>query len=285
MKPRLSTILLAGILVAGCRGSDPETAGLSPRPEEPLPIAVEKDVPYCSDFVLDVYYPNAPGPWPVAVVFHGGEETRQHISGFARPVAEGGVVVFVPDYSSTPDALADGFRPAVEDAACAMRFARAHASEFEGNAGRIVAAGHSFGGAVAALMVVAGDAFQRDDCLSTPEFSAAADGLVGLDGAYDLVELPAEVGFRDWYTVEQLQEASATEYIEPAAEGDDTGFVLFTGREAAAQHQARLFHDALTAAGYRVDSVHLPDAGHGAFASGAPGTVDALVDMAFAETE
>ena len=121
------------------------------RAEEALPVLVEVDVPYSSAFSLDVYYPDAPGPWPVAVVFHGGEVSKSSVYTYASQVAEQGVVVFVPEYSSTPAQLSEALHLGGEDAVCAMRFARVHASGFDGSGDRIVAAGASYGANVAAL--------------------------------------------------------------------------------------------------------------------------------------
>jgi acetyl esterase/lipase len=271
-----STALIL-ILLGGCSADDGK-AGLAERPEETVPVVVEVDVPYTSQFALDVYYPDAPGPWPVAVVFHGGQVLKSSVRTYASQVAEGGVVVFVPEYSSTPGQLSEVLHLGVEDAVCAMRFARAHATDYDGSGDRIVTAGASYGANVAALMVLASDEFEGD-CLVGSEVSATADGLVGLDGMYDFATLP--LGFGDYYTAEEMQRASALTYVEPVEPGDDTPIVLFTGREPASQQQADLFNDSLTAAGYEVQRVRQPDLGHGAYGGAAPGTVEALTDMAF----
>ena len=186
-------------------------------------------------------------------------------------------MVFVPEYSSTPDQLSDVLHQGVDDAVCAMRFARAHSSDYDGSGDRLVTAGASYGANVAALMVLASDEFEGD-CLVGSEVSAAADGLVGLDGMYDFASLP--LGFGDFYTVDEMQRASALTYVEPAASGD-VPIQLFTGLETASQEQADLFSDSLTAAGYDVVRVRQPDLPHSAYGGAAPGTVEALTDMAF----
>ncbi|MDH3755107.1 MAG: alpha/beta hydrolase [Acidimicrobiia bacterium] len=274
-----SAALTLLLLLFGCSGDD-ETTGLARRPGEVLPVLVEVDVPYSSSFDLDVYHPDATGPWPVAVVFHGGEVLKSSVRSYASAVAERGVVVFVPEYSSTPEQVSDVLHLGGEDAVCAMRFARAHASDFDGHGDRIVVAGASYGANVAALMVVAADEFEGG-CVAGSEVSPAADGLVGLDGMYDFTELPRELGFHEDYTVEEMERASAITYVEPAELEDDTPIELFTGREAVTQHQAALFSDSLTAAGYEVVLVPQPELAHGAYGGVAPGTVEALTDMAF----
>ena len=129
-------------------------------------------------------------------------------------------------------------------------------------------------------MMLAANEFEGD-CLVGSEVSAAADGLVGLDGMYDFTSLPHVLGFHVYYTVEEMQRASAITYIDGAEPGDDTAVELFTGREPASQQQARLFRDGLTAAGYEVVVTPQPDLPHSAYGGAAPGTVDALTGMAF----
>ena len=137
------------------------------------------------------------------------------------------MVVFVPEYSSTPAQLSEVLHLGGDDAVCAMRFARAHASDFNGNGDRIVTAGASYGANVAALMTLAPDMFEGD-CIVGSEVSAAAAGLLGLDGMYDFASMPDELGFHDFYTVAEMQRASALTYVEPAEPGDDTVIELFT---------------------------------------------------------
>ena len=163
-----------------------------------------------------------------------------------------------------------------------MRFARTHASDFDGSGNRIVTAGASYGANVAALMVLASDQFEGD-CLVSSEVSAAADGLLGLDGMYDFTTLPRVLGFYDEYTVEEMQRASAITYVEQDEPGRETVFELFTGREPVSQEQAELFSDSLTAAGYEVLLVPQPDQPHSAYGGEAPGIAEALADMAFGQ--
>lgn len=261
--------------------SESERTDLAERPEEALPIASEFDVPYTSELAVDVYYPDASGAWPVAVVFHGGEEHKETMRRYASLVAEAGVVVFVPEYRASPQQLPDSPLGGVEDAACAMRFARAHATGFGGSADRVVTAGFSMGGNQAAIMVLAGDQFEGD-CLVGSEISAVGDGFVGLDAGYDFVEMAQAAAVGEMYTLADMQRASAVNHIEPASSGDDTPFELFTGSTEVIHRQGENFRDGLAAAGYQVNLTRHPSVPHwaGAWAD-APGTVEALIDMAF----
>jgi hypothetical protein len=55
---------------------------------------------------------------------------------------------------------------------------------------------------------------------------------------------------------------------------------LVTGPEPAGQDQAEVFRARLVDAGYKVDVIAQPELSHGAFRSGAPGTVEALIAAA-----
>lgn len=82
----------------------------------------------------------------------------------AKAVARSGVIVFNADYRGVRPAEQKGWPKAVDDVACAVRFARAHAADYGGDATNLVLVGHSFGGYVGTLVALAGDDFDGD-CL------------------------------------------------------------------------------------------------------------------------
>ncbi len=250
------------------------------RPGEPLEVVLDRDVPYTSELTVDVFHPDADGTWPVAVVLHGGEDHKETMTSFARAVARQGVVVFVPEWRSFPAQLEEHRLAALEDAACAIRFARDRAAEYDGDGERVVMAGWSLGANFAAIAVL-GDDPAEGDCTVDPEVSARAQGLVGLDGVYDFTELLlAEPTSPDWWTIEDMNEISADTYVR-AFEGDDFPvFHLFTGAVEELHAQAERFRDDLEQAGFAVELVRHPELSHGSVIF-APGTVEALVDLAF----
>lgn len=294
-------LVVLGLIVAAC--GDGETSNPTPSTSTPptvvtiseqttttlsttvstsavgMAVTVVNDIPYSQTFGLNVYYPEESGEWPTAVVFHGGEVSKGSMADYARQVAAGGVVVFVPEFSSTPAQLAEVLHLGAEDGVCAMRYARAHASEFGGDGDRVVTAGLSYGAVVGALMTLAGDHFESD-CLVEEDVTAMGDGFVGLDGLYDFDQAPEALGFHDLYTMEQLRTASATTYVETPARGD-VRFVLFTGSNSAGQDQAELFRARLAEVGYQVEVLARPDVPHTVmFPTQAEGAVQALVEMA-----
>lgn len=156
------------------------TTGANPR----LDHFVEAD-DYGADLV-EVYAPPEPGPWPVVVLFHGGGwmgGTVDDVARLANELAARGVVVFDASYRTLPEGGA--FPSMVDDVACAIAYARAHASRYTTTHEVITAAGHSAGAHLAALATFGSFG---GDCrwpLDRP-----ADAFIGLAGPYD----PAALG-------------------------------------------------------------------------------------------
>ena len=128
---------------------------------------------------LDVFEPELPGTHPVAVLIPGspgGPGHRTGLTEFAVALAKTGVLVFNADYRSAESA--GPFPIPVGDAACAVRFARAHAAEHRGDPSRILLLGHSLGGYVALLEGLGAPADQTD-CLAAGE--ARVSAIVALE--------------------------------------------------------------------------------------------------------
>jgi acetyl esterase/lipase len=146
-----------------------------------VPYATEGDcgerLKVCQQFV-DIYAPESGGPYPVVVMAHGRPRTPADMLELARAVASHGAVVFNIDYRGVRPVIQQGWPEAVEDVACAVRFARATADRYGGDARRLVLVGHSFGGYVGTLVSLAGDKF-HGECL-TPDGSALPDAWVGV---------------------------------------------------------------------------------------------------------
>jgi acetyl esterase/lipase len=128
--------------------------------------------------VLDVYAPSDPGPWPVVVVAHGVMESRLNYANLAESIATQGAVVYNIDWWSTPP-----WSTGIECIACAVRFARATAADYGGDASRITLVGSSAGAATGAVVALAGDDF-GGNCIAT-DASAMPNALVAWEGPYD----------------------------------------------------------------------------------------------------
>lgn len=149
-------------------------------------------IPYGPDArqKLDVYEPDhvatpaASHGRPVVVFFYGGSWQNGNRGDYlfaGEALASRGFVAVLPDYRTWPDAPFPAF---MDDAAAAVRWARDHAAEFDGDPSRIFLMGHSAGAHIAVLLATDGHYLgaqqmsKRDLC-----------GVIGLAGPYDFLPL------------------------------------------------------------------------------------------------
>lgn len=181
----LSPWLVAGcLLLSGCEGT--LFAGLNAT-DQRHGIAERRDVVFdeAHGLALDVYAPAQADHAPVVVFFYGGDWARGQRAWYrfvGTALAAKGVVVVIPDYRKVPKVALAGF---MSDAAEAVAWTRAHASEFGAASDDIFVMGHSAGGQIAALLA------------TDPEWLAASGmrprdlaGFIGLAGCYDFVPVP-----------------------------------------------------------------------------------------------
>ncbi len=172
------------LLLSGCEGT--LFAGLNAT-DQHHGIVERHDVVFDAthELALDVYAPAHAEHAPVVVFFYGGDWARGQRAWYrfvGTALAAEGVVTVVPDYRKVPQVSLDGF---MSDAAEAVAWTRAHASEFGAAADDIFVMGHSAGGQIAALLA------------TDPEWLAASGmrprdlaGFIGLAGCYDFVPVP-----------------------------------------------------------------------------------------------
>ena len=159
----LTLLAVTGAGLAACGGSpgasatSPGAAGTSPPAG-----AVFKDLAYGTKSPaqkLDIYLPaTGDAPYPVLVAVHGGGflfGDKEH--GQITPVLQGlrrGYAVVGLDYRLSPEAR---FPAAINDVKASVRWLRAHAGEYQLDAGRVALWGDSAGGNLAALAGTSGD--------------------------------------------------------------------------------------------------------------------------------
>lgn len=151
-------------------------------------VACTLDLPYGRDASerLDLFHP-APGtarPAPVLVYLHGGYWRALHKgdqSFVAEPFCAAGALVVVPDYALCP---AVSVAHIVRQMMQALAWVHRHADEHGGDPRRIVVAGHSAGGHLAAMMLACRWA-QWNPALP-PDLVHAA---LSLSGVFDLEPL------------------------------------------------------------------------------------------------
>jgi acetyl esterase/lipase len=117
--------------------------------ESPGGVVRVRSAPYGHGKLLDIYQPQAAGPVPVVLLWHGrGGDERDLLAPLASATAALGAVVCVPDWSAAgPD------RGRAQLLA-SLTFARDHAPLIGGDPARIVLAGWSMGARAAAGVAV-----------------------------------------------------------------------------------------------------------------------------------
>lgn len=191
--------------------SIPPTSAPIPTPVLPLSVTVTKDLVYAKgldpdaqvEWKLDLYAPTEPGDWPVVVFLHGVDEVKEGWTVLPQAIAEQGAIVIVIEYPDMGPTTAiqdngKGYRELAETVACAIRFARARASDFGSGTPPLVIAGFSFGGGAGSHVALLGASLDRRweeyaaskggpprqvDC-GVSQGSTHVDALVGIAGPY-----------------------------------------------------------------------------------------------------
>jgi alpha-L-fucosidase 2 len=151
---------------------------------------MHRDVRYASPggmpLALDASIPEGDGPFPAAILVHGGGwvrgDKRVEVEPLFKPLSDAGIAWFSINYRLAGSALQ--FGAAIDDVENAIRFVKAHAADYRVDPDRIALIGESAGGQLAAMAALGGDpalAVKTVVALYTP-----AD-LVSLVGDSDLI--------------------------------------------------------------------------------------------------
>ena len=108
---------------------------------------VEYTHPGAQSVLLDLHIPDGPGPFPTAILVHGGGFDGGSKSTNVRPLfdvlANAGIAWFSIDYRMAPEFR---FPEANEDVNAAIRWVKAHAAEYHVDVARLALIGESAGG-------------------------------------------------------------------------------------------------------------------------------------------
>jgi acetyl esterase/lipase len=222
-----------------------------------------RDIAYTDAMQLDVYAPTEPGPWPVVIAVHAYGGSKSNMAPLAEAIASEGAVVFNLDVT-----MIEPFLTAIEQVACAVRFARATAGDHGGDPTRITVVGHSGGAAAGAVVALGGDDYEGD-CIVT-DGSALPDALVGYEGPYDWAIRVYDPRRLDPRLLEE-ENPELLEAINPYSHiGGNPNVVVrlihgFDVDDTVAEVLPEVsvqFHQVLADAGYDVELVTLDDASH-----------------------
>jgi acetyl esterase/lipase len=115
---------------------------------------------------------------PTVVILHGGGtpfEGRRYMQNLAAEVARRGAVVFLLSYRSAATGNYDS--AGVNDARCAVRFARAETEQYGGDPNRVAVIGHSQGGFLGLTTALEPET-DAEACLA--DGSGRPDAVIGL---------------------------------------------------------------------------------------------------------
>lgn len=121
---------------------------------------------------LDVGMPAGEGPFPIVIIVHGGGWVRGDKAGdesvLFKPLTDANFVWFSINYRLAPKSH---WPACCDDVKTAIRWVKANAAEYKGDANRIALLGYSAGGQISSLAAVQADketAVQAAVCLASP---------------------------------------------------------------------------------------------------------------------
>lgn len=282
----LLAILLAltSISAVACSQPNPPPPNrnqLSTAPDPGKLNTVERDVTYGTvddvDLKMDIYYPAvAAGPVPALLHVHGGGWTKGDkaltagIIDIINLLRQGYLVASI-NYRLAPEYK---FPAQIQDVKCAVRYLRAHASEYGIDPDRIGAFGGSAGGHLVALLGVTDDSAGFDNSGGWSQQSSRVQAVADMFGPSDLTiifkgampPLLIQVfGTRDRNNDIVVQASPITHVT-----ADDPPFLILHGdRDTLVPvSQSQMLHEKLLAAGITSTLIVVKNAGHGFMPAG-----------------
>jgi acetyl esterase/lipase len=216
---------------------------------------------------MDIYYPSTIGPWPALVFVHGGGWSDGDKTWLVFNASQYGYLMASINYRMYPAAR---FPAMIEDVKCAIRYLRAHASQYNLDPGRIGVSGHSAGGHLASLAGLAGPDAGWDVGPYLDQ-SSRVQAVIPISGPSDLLR-PFEEQVRgiidNAFGPQQLVSGSPLTYVHPNA----PPFLIVHGDQddVVPVGQAYLLHDALARMQVPAELLILHNGGHGLEPVGGP---------------
>lgn len=255
--------LLLAFVASGCLWSGAARAALS------------QDIEYASAggqrILLDAHVPDGDGPFPVAILVHGGGWSRGDKSGTEKPGDSADITPwFAPLTAANFTWFSINYRHApqhrwpacLEDVQSAIRWVKAHAADYKGDPNRIALFGHSAGGHLVCLAAVLADDATRVQAVvgyaAVTNFEQELPTRGGLSTSLQaLFNRPKEVTPE---ALALLRETSPINHVKPGL----PPFLLLHGdADKTVPYQQSLdFQARLHAAGVRCDLITIPGGSH-----------------------
>ena len=198
----IARLLAVGLVATACAVATPATTTLDPTTTTPpttssttsttstttsttttLPPTTSTSQPL-AEIGAEVRVPEGDGPFPAVVLVHGGGwviGSPVLMRPLSRHLTDAGFLTVNTPYQLS-SAEVHGFPAAVDDVACAVRYAAAHPQ----SDGTVAIIGHSAGAHIGAIVALTGDSY-GDDC--PIEGSGLPERFIGLGGPYDIDQL------------------------------------------------------------------------------------------------
>ena len=210
---------------------------------------------------LDVSIPDGPGPFPAAILVHGGGwvagDKQTYIIYIFEPLSKANFAWFSINYRLAPK---HKFPAAMEDTEAAIRFVKANAKKYKVDASRIALIGESAGGHIVSWVGVQ----------KSPDTRVAA--VVSFYGVHDVISRAVQQGkledVNPFFGVDQLTADTAPLLIKGSpvtfVQRGMPPFLMIHGRkdDGVPFEQSVQMCDKLKALGNSCDLIEL-DAGHG----------------------
>jgi acetyl esterase/lipase len=205
---------------------------------------------------LDIYGQKGASLRPVLVFIHGGawvRGDRKQYPFLGNRFAKEGAVVVIPSYRLAPK---HRFPAQAEDAAAALAWTVRNIEKYGGDPSRIILAGHSAGGHLAALLTTNPKYLAAHGL--TP---AAVKSVAALSGVYDLTGLEGRQQGRVFAQDEaSLADASPLKHVKRATPAFHITYCQWD--YAVLPQQARAFHASLLKAGAKPSLLYVPGENH-----------------------
>lgn len=217
-------------------------------------VAEKKNIIYCHKgarkLKLDVFYAKQKKPIKktAIVILHGGgwrSGNRTMHYPLAQRLAQLGYVCFTPDYRLSTEAL---YPAAVYDVKAAIRWVRKHAKMFQIDPSRIVIAGHSAGGELAAFMGATNGNPEFEDEGCTNNYSSLVNAVIDIDGTLAFIHPESGEGddskrisaATNWFGYSKTENPALWMQASPLTHaGKQTPPILFLNSSVTRMHAGR----------------------------------------------
>lgn len=217
-------------------------------------LVEEKNIKYCQvndrKLLLDAFYVKkkaSPKRTAIIIVHGGGWRTGNRTLHYAmaQRLAEFGYVCFTPEYRLSTEAL---YPAGVYDIKSVIRWVRKNASKYDLDTTKIVVAGHSAGGELAAMMGATNGiaSFEGDGC--NKNISSKVNAVVDIDGLLAFIHPESGEGddskrtsaATNWFGYSKTENPELWKQGSPLTHvGSHTPPTLFINSNVARMHAGR----------------------------------------------